>query len=101
TPPTVFSPLSLHDALPISAGVVDVVLPGHPETYGFQEARHGVAHGGGTRVDDVHRAGGIGADELHLDPAALADVGHPGPRPLARSEEHTSELQSREKLVCR
>src|SRR3712207_8011025 len=33
--------------------------------------------------------------------AARARAPWPGPRPYARSEEHTSELQSRQYLVCR
>src|SRR3712207_7522350 len=47
-----------------------------------------------------------------LDPVAGVEVGHPADRPLrrlmdvaaddaVRSEEHTSELQSRQYLVCR
>src|SRR5690606_39844652 len=44
-----------------------------------------------------HPQGGPGAEHLHLLDRLLArrDGGHP------RSEEHTSELQSRENLVCR
>src|SRR5690606_41507719 len=37
---------------------------------------------------------------LREDRTALAE-GHPRPCDRARSEEHTSELQSRENLVCR
>src|SRR5690606_41602065 len=66
-----------------SSDLVDVVVPGRP--------RHQVPE----------RAPGAvvgGAEELDL----LAEVGwcrlH---HPLERSEEHTSELQSRENLVCR
>src|SRR5690606_41608623 len=40
--------------------------------------------------------------EAHLRPPTPLRTATPGrPRPNARSEEHTSELQSREKLVCR
>src|SRR5690606_40633427 len=75
---------SLHDALPISAGEpVGLRLP-------LQEA-HEVVVG----VVRRHEAGG--------DPAELR--GQQARREVAevaaRSEEHTSELQSRENLVCR
>src|SRR5690606_41606374 len=65
-------PLSLHDALPISLG------DARPA------ARRVRARGG---RHGLHRC-------------ALAG-GRRGPRAAARSEEHTSELQSRENLVCR
>src|SRR5690606_40155680 len=74
-------PLSLHDALPIS--VPDRVRP--------RAARAPLEIPVG---DDVHapppRRGGVG-----LLPRSTA-LGGDG-----RSEEHTSELQSRENLVCR
>src|SRR3712207_8681451 len=76
----------------------------------------------GQRVGDVRQIGGHG-DGLHADPSADVEVdrvpawggvgllyGRPqGARPAAargkkaapRSEEHTSELQSRQYLVCR
>src|SRR5690606_41634402 len=83
--PTARSTLSLHDALPIS-------LPGWP----------------------AHRPRGERwADRDRLPAGALQPQGH-GASPLRllllraedrrdplRSEEHTSELQSRENLVCR
>src|SRR5690606_42019946 len=91
-------PLSLHDALPIS-----------------QRGQHRLAaevHVGGRLqqpglvAGDPH-ARGL-AEELAVDPEALAfairqgiDKTEPGVVPGPRSEEHTSELQSREKLVCR
>src|SRR5690606_41395659 len=85
------STLSLHDALPISA-----LLPRHA-----QQPVEVVAH---------HR--GLGRHRRHL--LELVELvaslrldlpGHPGlgdpAGQLLRSEEHTSELQSRENLVCR
>src|SRR3712207_8048596 len=52
---------------------------------------------------DVHRrgtpAGGTGTERPHH--AYLADPHHRRGRPADRSEEHTSELQSRQYLVCR
>src|SRR5690606_42051370 len=94
-------PLSLHDALPICP--VD-----------------GLA---GDRIDDVHRLGlrriaSRPASRLHADNIASDDdrgdftrtecrlVATAMPAPIRgepcrrRSEEHTSELQSRENLVC-
>src|SRR5690606_41397134 len=84
--------LSLHDALPIFPGLL------------------------GQDVDEadlvVHRAlvEGVRAEEAvdvagtqvghHLRRRRHADL-HVGVRVDARSEEHTSELQSRENLVCR
>src|SRR5690606_42092321 len=96
--PTSIGPLSLHDALPISAecgcsaaGRCRMVLQGDPARKRFAKSR---------------------ADTLR--PIAIASR-HPGPGPgpgpgpasgkdqavIIRSEEHTSELQSRENLVCR
>src|SRR5947209_19335273 len=71
---TQISTLSLHDALPISGPG----LGGHPAAgVRWRRRHHLVEHG-----HDDH------------DPAA--DLNH-----HARSEEHTSELQSRQYLVCR
>src|SRR5436309_7462659 len=64
-------PLSLHDALPILAQL----MRHPPETYGL-------------RPD-----GGA--------PARVEETRHFTARQAMRSEEHTSELQSRENLVCR
>src|SRR5690606_41160000 len=72
-------PLSLHDALPIFHGV-------DPECLGL--AALGAAD---------HQAGaGLVVDQGRADPRTGAVDGVPH-----RSEEHTSELQSRENLVCR
>src|SRR5690606_40919841 len=81
-PPTSIYTLSLHDALPISLVGVGVLEPW------------------------------VGADELEerlqvaLEAHALLQCLHLAAQPLDfvqadRSEEHTSELQSRENLVCR
>src|SRR5690606_40421509 len=82
--------LSLHDALPISAGD-DKLLP-HTD----RVARKGVcllqsidAHTGLAR-DGVKRVAGGDRVSVAGQPAGGC-----------RSEEHTSELQSRENLVCR
>src|SRR5438067_8250334 len=76
--------LSLHDALPISAGHGAV-------------ADHGHHLGVGVRAAMAHAL---------LDADRIADRSRGVPRPhdvdrLCRSEEHTSELQSRFDLVCR
>src|SRR5690606_41580601 len=71
--------------------------------------------GGDLRADRAARAGPVAAAAVGVGgggagPADRADGGQrrdPGPlgpapgRPAQRSEEHTSELQSRENLVCR
>src|SRR5690606_40164382 len=83
-------PLSLHDALPISAA------PPPPRSPAADAARHpspvretspaypGTARGSATRP-------------LRPSPCCNRDSTSRG----CRSEEHTSELQSRENLVCR
>src|SRR3712207_8838293 len=79
--------LSLHDALPISVGVVAV---------GAGEAGHPTVFQGQGRVEGGVVAGKPGVPEgcLPADGIALALF-------WTRSEEHTSELQSRQYLVCR
>src|SRR5439155_19795180 len=74
--------LSLHDALPISDSAGQIQGPALR-----REGRGGSAIQGGGRSDDVS------ADVLLLGQLYLFRHG--------RSEEHTSELQSRGHLVCR
>src|SRR5690606_41916460 len=86
--------LSLHDALPIYVGAV-----GHDVVDGGPAA--GLLDQGEELL-----LGGVALDlEVHTDlPVAVAHlVGHTeDPQQVdVRSEEHTSELQSRENLVCR
>src|SRR3712207_9284912 len=72
--------LSLHDALPISV--------------------HGVPHD----LAELRRPGLRGGDGARQGRAGASGAAHPQhPRGAAprRSEEHTSELQSRQYLVCR
>src|SRR5690606_39759211 len=71
--------LSLHDALPISAGDL-FVTTSYP-------------------VIDLESGGSLDGFIAALD--ALADLIIPVYGQDGRSEEHTSELQSRENLVCR
>src|SRR5690606_41384993 len=72
-PAPVLSPLSLHDALPIWPA-------------GAARRRGGAGTASAGPPADRSLASGQRADP---------------PRPSRRSEEHTSELQSREKIVCR
>src|SRR3712207_8513306 len=77
-PPTEISPLPLHDALPIyGAAVLAPAPPAPPEV----TPGPGVRQGASTDDDEV---------------AGNEVEGNTG-----RSEEHTSELQSRQYLVCR
>src|SRR5436305_948335 len=73
SPPEVYT-LSLHDALPISCTAARRLLPARTARRPCQRRRR-----------------------CRRDPAA----GDRGARPCDRSEEHTSELQSRPHLVCR
>src|SRR5690606_40778322 len=96
---TLSSPLSLHDALPIfrftdvnGDGLADVVWMTDSWMKQF------LGRGDGTFVPwrRVFYPWGTGA----IDPkyVQLHDLDRDG---ILRSEEHTSELQSRENLVCR
>src|SRR5690606_40248748 len=76
-PPTPLSPLSLHDALPIS---------------GAPALQAAAARG---------KHDFVGPAFLEQQPGGAARGVAARLRLAARSEEHTSELQSRENLVCR
>src|SRR3712207_7853036 len=66
-----------------------------PYTTLFRSRRGG--HAGAGR-----RGWGVGGDRgVLLDPASAAGAGGRGAAGDGRSEEHTSELQSRQYLVCR
>src|SRR3712207_7811709 len=75
--------LSLHDALPISGGV-DAVRRRDPQSL----------------LDLGQQVGQRGVD-LPVHPRLDVEQEIGDPRCLVRSEEHTSELQSRQYLVCR
>src|SRR5436305_11230109 len=83
TPPTKTYTLSLHDALPISSG-------------GNQG---GALRERGARLRPEHRPGGLGT--ASQPSSHCGEVCPRLSREPARSEEHTSELQSRPHLVCR
>src|SRR3712207_8246385 len=75
--------LSLHDALPITPPVI-------------------MGHSTGGLVTELLLDRGVGAAGIALSPAPVKGVLRLPPALLrARSEEHTSELQSRPYLVCR
>src|SRR3712207_8914468 len=89
TATTEIYPLSLHDALPICMGfclLANISIA----------ARHAQAKYGLKRVMivdyDVHHGNGT-QDIFYADPSVMFLS--------SRSEEHTSELQSRQYLVCR
>src|SRR5207248_11268521 len=84
TATTVFYTLSLHDALPISR---------------LLDAAHDRFGGDRRPPDRVLPRGQAAADPL--DPRRRPARRHLAAPPAARSEEHTSELQSPYDLVCR
>src|SRR5690606_41914917 len=94
---TPLSPLSLHDALPIYAvsGTREI---GDPLLEFGDECADARDEGRVEALQDalllaVRDVGNVQPDEVRV-PDDVADR-------LDRSEEHTSELQSRENLVCR
>src|SRR5690606_41204268 len=89
TAPTEIYTLSLHDALPISHVLDCAVGEGHRRADGDARTR---VDGAGERGAGVAR--GVEAGDGAAGAVEDAAVG-------VRSEEHTSELQSRENLVCR
>src|SRR5690606_41693472 len=95
TPSPYTSTLSLHDALPIYPRVIRpaAALRRHPDdVLGRILDVTGLAVHAVGEVDLQPRVLAL-ADELVYRRRAIARLG--------RSEEHTSELQSRENLVCR
>src|SRR5690606_39474379 len=90
--PPVTDPLSLHDALPIfpERSREISLVEGDRSLFSVLQGAMSVASAGG---EDRAPAG----DEV-VGPLTDAD---PAGQKEKRSEEHTSELQSREKLVCR
>src|SRR5690606_40345169 len=92
-PATSVYPLSLHDALPISD-------PEHFRTLLADGGLEAVsAHGDAVRAKGLQW--GMAGLPIALDSPAEEFRAALGSLPDARSEEHTSELQSRENLVCR
>src|SRR5690606_41702442 len=96
-----YSPLSLHDALPISrVADMGVVIDGraadiHPDIVRIDRLERLLGPGQRVVKMDRHRP-----SRTLLRRRAAARLPSSGARGY-RSEEHTSELQSRENLVCR
>src|SRR5690606_42013626 len=86
--------LSLHDALPIWADQLRRQGAEHPGRLGLHPEPQWPADG---RAAQGGRADGAGVPGAGLERTLLRRPGCP----WTRSEEHTSELQSRENLVCR
>src|SRR3989440_9625957 len=95
TPPTEISPLSLHDALPISQTLSWPFFEEHHRRFAEELARWADATLPGLPHDNVDRACRARVKALGKAGFLKACV------PSERSEEHTSELQSRSDLVCR
>src|SRR5690606_40837534 len=99
-PPTAIPSLSLHDALPISPGrrlariglrLLAAALPARAQECARND--RGDRRALAARIRTVALAAGAARIARGADRASPAGGG--------RSEEHTSELQSRENLVCR
>src|SRR5690606_39588464 len=87
SPPPSPSPLSLHDALPISEKAEQELAQLKTQSFIASALReHGLSE------DLSEFVSGGSEEEIKAKVAKLAEK---------RSEEHTSELQSRENLVCR
>src|SRR5690349_22014947 len=93
TATTVIYTLSLHDALPIFQLAEPARLLLHEEQRHLGRHLDGDALLGAQRRHAPHRA--LQLDQHRLRARHLAEAG------AVRSEEHTSELQSRRDLVCR
>src|SRR5690606_39526411 len=92
---TRFYPLSLHDALPISVALPDV---GRVVSRAIASRREGGHRGSAISAVRAAPSGRVVADSVN----APTPGGSAGSNAACqRSEEHTSELQSRENLVCR
>ena len=95
------------ERLELGAGVVHVELGGDPRALRAQQPRQRVADGGGARVHDDERAGGIGRHELQARPLAgvarAEPIGRAGVEDLVqrgrgpcRREEHVQEAGARD-----
>src|SRR5690606_41251662 len=101
TPHSALPPLSLHHALPICYSSFLLLDWSHdPASSTAAFPRASAARFGSPTA--FPRPGPFGPLAEHLRALLLRGApGIPGPRPRYRSEEHTSELQSRVNLVCR
>src|SRR5690606_41999695 len=87
-PPPLLYPLSLHDALPIFSSLTRTLALS--DSFPKFELNNNI----------VNLANTIGYKTYWLSNQGQIGV-HESPITIMRSEEHTSELQSRENLVCR
>src|SRR5690606_41341376 len=94
--PTPTYTLSLHDALPISWTYLRRVPAWARPFRGAPHVRERLLRAQGALLREV-RATVVGVGEALVAPDGVAAFERERPR----SEEHTSELQSRENLVCR
>src|SRR5205085_11821955 len=96
-PPPAISPLSLHDALPISGipGILDVYAP--PITNGVNLRVQIKKHYQGQPKQIAAALWGNSAAQYRYKHVIVVEEDIDP----ARSEEHTSELQSQSNLVCR
>src|SRR5699024_12575396 len=99
TPPTDISTISLHDALPILESLVKYI---NKHIYNKRSALLVIAEGA---VSEENHALGL-KPKKHAEAIKIVDAipeltGMQARLTTLRSEEHTSELQSRFDLVCR
>src|SRR5690606_39720209 len=97
--PTDIYTLSLHDALPISQGVLDP-FSAERGAQGAVRATFGY-QGAFVDVQDIYFRINLATAQGNTTYEGGLQDGEGNHIPLTRSEEHTSELQSRENLVCR
>src|SRR5690606_40464758 len=97
TAPTELSPLSLHDALPICERVASGEDGADAEARAKAEAAAEAARKAREEAEEQERA----RRAVEAEVAEINRLMTEARRPKPRSEEHTSELQSRENLVCR
>src|SRR5690606_42038415 len=101
SPPAAFHPLPLHDALPISISAVCFSLPGSvPVTALLVGLPLYLVLAAALVAIGLSRAIWWPILALAAGVGIIVSVGLLA-APTTRSEEHTSELQSRENLVCR
>src|SRR5262249_56730381 len=97
TTPTELSTLSLHDALPISGARATARLRYGASQQPRVRGLHAAARTGWRGRRDRHRS----LRKAHVDAIATNMMRGGRWKSVARSEEHTSELQSLTNLVCR
>ncbi len=79
----------------LPAGVIDVILPRHPETGEVQQVGEARPVGGAAPVAHVQRPGRVGGDELHLQLAACAQRAAAEPRAGLQHGRHHLQLRRR------